>query len=74
MIDQILDTFSPQIAELGIRVERVRGVTVPVCLDRVAFEQILVDLISNSLKYAASGELLRIETALQGDVLCIARD
>lgn len=71
MIDQILETFSPQIEELGIRVERARGVTEPVCLDRVAFEQILVNLISNALKYAADGKLLRIETAVKANMLYV---
>ncbi|MGN6546213.1 MAG: sensor histidine kinase [Aureliella sp.] len=71
MIDQIVDPFSPQIEELGMRIERVRGVAQTVCLDREAFEQILVNLISNALKYAASGKLLRIETALDGDMLYV---
>lgn len=63
LIDSVLETFAPQLSECGLAVERKSGKVHALHIDQEAVEQILVNLISNAIKYAASGGLLRIETA-----------
>lgn len=68
LIDGVLATFEPQLSECNMIVERsmvverTMGDLQPLFIDREALEQILVNLISNAIKYAATGRLLRIET------------
>ena len=69
LIESVLATFQPQLAECHMTVERKYGSIPPLSLDREAFEQILVNLISNAIKYAAAGRLIRIETAYTSDQL-----
>ena len=69
LIDDVLATFAPQLREHQMIAERRCEVAGPVRIDREAVEQILVNLISNAIKYAASGRLLRIETRMVGDKL-----
>lgn len=64
LITNILQPFLPQLTERGILLERIDRVETSIRLDRTSFEQILVNLVGNAIKYAADGKLLRIETAL----------
>ncbi len=67
LIDGVLATFAPQLAECQMSVERRTGTVQPLSIDREAVEQILINLISNAIKYASSGKLLRIETSYTTD-------
>ena len=64
LIDEVLEPFLPQFEEQAFIVDRVRGVQGPVELDRLIFEQILVNLVSNAIKYASDGKRLKLESAL----------
>lgn len=63
LIDGVLATFEPQLCECEIAVERQSQQIQPLYLDQEAVEQILVNLISNAIKYASVGKVLRIETS-----------
>lgn len=69
LIDNVLATFEPQLVECKIDVQREFGGVPPLSIDREAVEQILVNLISNAIKYAAVGRLIRIETAYANEQL-----
>ncbi len=71
LIDDVLATFEPQLRECQMVVERTAEQVQPLRIDREAFEQILVNLISNAIKYAASGRVLRIETAYTSQQLTL---
>ena len=61
---RLLDTQAPRLAELELRLERNLPST-PLLLttDRDALEQIVLNLIDNACKYAASGREVRVEVA-----------
>ncbi len=69
VIDAVMSTFGPNLNESHIQVERVSGTAQPLKIDREALEQILINLVSNAIKYAASGRYLRIETEYSSDSL-----
>jgi signal transduction histidine kinase len=69
IVAETLATFEPKLEELGFTVERKFNCPGKRLLDRGAVEQILVNLIGNAEKYAASGKYLCIETvATEGGV------
>lgn len=63
IVAETLATFEPKLEELGFIVERKFDCPGRRMLDRGGVEQILVNLIGNAEKYAASGKYLCIETA-----------
>ena len=69
IIAETLATFEPKLEELGFTVDRKFNCPGKRMLDRGAVEQILVNLIGNAEKYAASGKYLRIETAATDGVV-----
>ncbi|MCC6509218.1 MAG: HAMP domain-containing histidine kinase, partial [Pirellulaceae bacterium] len=71
VIDQVVATFAPPLNELGIQVDRERGVNQTVSVNLEIVEQILVNLISNAIKYASAGKLLRLQSQLSGSDLLI---
>lgn len=55
-IGRLLDTQAPRLAEAGMKLEReLPTVPLPITSDRDALEQIVLNLIDNACKYAASG-------------------
>lgn len=71
LIDGVLATFEPQLCECEIAVERHSQQTLPLYLDQEAVEQILVNLISNAIKYGSVGKVLRIETSYSDQKLTV---
>ena len=69
LIDGVLAAFQPQLTECKMVVERTGEKVQPIQLDREAFEQIMVNLISNAIKYAAAGGWLRIQTSCESEYL-----
>ena len=60
-------SFAPALQGASVRVELDAQATAPVMLDVDAVEQILANLLSNVLKYAASGGVVSVESRQQGD-------
>lgn len=62
VLGRLLDTHAPRLAEAGLRVERHLPTT-PLTLttDRDALEQIVLNLLDNAAKYAASGGEVTVE-------------
>lgn len=69
VVDTVLATFDPQLASKQMVVDRQRGSNTEILVDRDAFEQILVNLLSNAEKYATSGEYLRVATCQQNGMV-----
>jgi signal transduction histidine kinase len=68
-VSQVLDDYRPRIDERGITLEtELASPFVAVAHDRAAVTQILVNLIDNVLKYAASGGVMRVGLRRLGDV------
>ncbi|WP_027857765.1 sensor histidine kinase [Marinobacterium jannaschii] len=65
-VQQVIDTFSPVLAQRGLRVEFSAAAGAPVQFDPEALEQILNNLLSNCEKYAADSELIEISSGQQG--------
>lgn len=75
LVDEVLSTFRPRLEELNFQVERDLNTPEPRELDQDAVEQILVNLIGNAEKYAATGKLLQISTkANEDEVEIVVRD
>lgn len=66
IVRHVLEQFAPTLERLGIRIELELASGEPVLVDQDAVEQILVNLISNVEKYAATGRLLKITTSTSG--------
>jgi signal transduction histidine kinase len=55
-MESILEKQRPRLEESGVRmVEQFNGASVPVMIDRDAFEQVVLNLIDNATKYAGNG-------------------
>ena len=66
IVQRVVEQFLPTLERLGIQSELELNASSLVSVDEDAVEQILVNLISNVEKYAASGGLLKIVTNLEG--------
>ncbi len=68
VLDQVLDGQQPRIEEAGMTLER-RLPTEPCRLrtDRDAFEQAVLNLVDNAVKYAAAGKWLRCTLRCEAD-------
>ncbi len=63
-LQRLLDTHAPRVSEAGLKLERrLPAVPLVVTTDRDALEQIVLNLLDNACKYAASGGV--VEVALQ---------
>ncbi len=63
-LTRLLDTQAPRLAEAGMAVKRIFPAdTVVVQADRDAFEQIVLNLLDNACKYAASGGEIAVAVA-----------
>lgn len=71
VIDDVLEQFLPSYEAASIRIERHRGANQSIVFDADCLDVILVNLLSNIEKYAASGGLAKIESFLQSDNLCV---
>ncbi|RXK55568.1 HAMP domain-containing histidine kinase [Oleiharenicola lentus] len=61
-LGRLLDTHVPRLAEAGLRVERkLPGGSVMLTTDADALEQIVLNLLDNAAKYAASGGEVTVE-------------
>ena len=69
IVAETLATFEPKLSELGFVVERQLRCSDKRLFDRGAIEQVLVNLIGNAEKYAASGKYLRIETRASSEIV-----
>ncbi len=64
VLGQLCDTQEPRLTEAGLVLHRVLPTApLPVTTDRDALEQIVLNLVDNALKYAATGGELRVELA-----------
>ncbi len=68
LVQRVVEQFTPTLERLGIRIELELGASKPASVDEDAVEQILVNLVSNVEKYASTGGLLRITTAIENAV------
>ncbi len=61
-LGRLLDTHAPRLAEAGLRVERrLPADSLTLITDRDALEQIVLNLLDNAAKYAASGGEVTVE-------------
>jgi signal transduction histidine kinase len=60
---RLLDTHALRIAEAGLTLKRELPATLPLTTDRDAVEQIVLNLIDNACKYAATGGELMVSAA-----------
>jgi len=63
----VIRHFEPTMEQKGIDIRFQGNASDPVLLDVDALEQILVNLLSNVEKYAASGKLVELSTCQNGD-------
>jgi len=63
----VIRQFEPTMAQKGIEIRFDGNASDPVQFDIDALEQILVNLLSNVEKYAASGKLMEVSTGQTGD-------
>ena len=71
-IDHVLKQFDPSFHSLGIKIECSSLVSDPIKADADIIEMVLVNLLSNVEKYAASGKLVSVESTVQNGTLVIA--
>jgi len=65
VVERVLENQAVRLHEAGMRVEKDLGEERLIArTDRDALEQVLVNLVDNSVKYAAGGEELRVELAV----------
>jgi len=69
VIDDVIEQFLPSYEAASIRIERHRGANQSIGFDADCLDVILVNLLSNIEKYAASGGLAKIESFLKNDNL-----
>jgi two-component system phosphate regulon sensor histidine kinase PhoR len=74
-LGRLLDTHAPRLAEAGLRVERrLPAAPLKVNTDQDALEQIVLNLLDNAAKYAASGGEVTVELAPRpsgGAAVCV---
>ncbi|GAA5507797.1 HAMP domain-containing sensor histidine kinase [Novipirellula caenicola] len=71
LIDQTLAQFAPRFDTLGIEVQRDADAAGPLCVDPDIIEMVLVNLLSNVEKYAASGKYVRVASSIEGNELVV---
>ncbi len=71
LVEQVLATFRPRLLRAGFRIELNLQTPEPRQLDADAIEQILVNLIGNAEKYAASGKVLQVSTQASDECVII---
>ena len=71
VVRHVVEQFTPALERLNIEVRLNLAASETTNIDVDAFEQILVNLINNVEKYAASGRLLEITTAIEADAATI---
>ncbi len=71
VVRDVVETFRPRLEQVGFAVDLQLDAAEPRQLDGGSVEQILVNLISNAEKYAASGKRLEIVTRSDGDYVTI---
>jgi signal transduction histidine kinase len=65
---RILDTQAERVQEAGMRLgRRAPDGPLPCATDRDAFEQVLLNLVDNAVKYASAGGAVVVELATVGD-------
>ncbi|MEW6088741.1 MAG: HAMP domain-containing sensor histidine kinase [bacterium] len=68
-INDILETQEPRIKEAGMFIKKnLPEAPILVDLDRDAFEQVLLNIIDNAVKYASGGKEFELELNLPGDL------
>ena len=70
-VTRVLNQFAPSLRLCGIEVTTNLDARQCVEMDSDLLEQILINLVSNVEKYAASGKVLRIASSVKQDVLTI---
>ncbi|HBJ37363.1 MAG TPA: hypothetical protein DDZ51_21940 [Planctomycetaceae bacterium] len=75
VIDDVIQQFLPSYEAASIRIERIRGANQSLVFDADCLDMILINLLSNIEKYAASGGIAKIEslvkTSFQNEILCV---
>ena len=67
-LSRLLDAQAPRLAEGGLRLAtRLPPSPLPVAVDRDALEQIVLNLLDNACKYAASGGVVEVSLAARAD-------
>ena len=64
VIDAVVPMIEPQAMAKGLRVTRQRGSDVVACADRGKVEQILINLLSNSVKYTDVGGQIEVSYSM----------
>ena len=59
---QEVENFKPKLEQAGLEIQ-VEGTSSPLLLDRDRFKQIIVNLISNSIRYTETGGKIHIHTS-----------
>ncbi|MFN2426652.1 MAG: ATP-binding protein [Candidatus Binatia bacterium] len=73
IVDEIVDTFEPQAAVRGIRIEQVGTLEIPaVRADRRRLSQVLSNLIGNAIKFAPDHGRIAISVACVADTIRFA--
>ncbi len=70
-IDKILEPFIPGFAASGIKVERIREASQSIVLDEDILRIVLVNLLGNVDKYAASGKYVLIRSSIENNKLMV---
>jgi signal transduction histidine kinase len=71
IVSHALSLFQPRLTEKGFEIVTEYGCRAPVRCDSDMIEQMVVNLISNAEKYAASGRFLEIVTSIEGEHVSI---
>ncbi len=71
IVHQVLTQCAISLDRSGISVAKELNANRPVEMDSDSLEQILINLISNVEKYAASGKSVHVSTAIDGDILTL---
>jgi len=71
LLDELLDRQAVRLDDAGLSLERILPAALTVTADRDAVEQIVLNLLDNAIKYAASGRTLSVELQSRGPLAIV---
>jgi signal transduction histidine kinase len=73
LVEQTLDAYHAQAAERGVSLEVDERPGIPaIHADPDQLQRVLRNLVDNALRYTPSGGVVRVETQLYGDSVCVS--